>query len=197
MRYIFLTMILFFLISCNENEEGTGKVGKQETATATNRISPEMLSQADTVMSTYYLLKNAFVEADSIAVDKAAKEFSGRLVHFENAAQKDSLSSPFTNGIYSLQIHTDSLIMNSDLLTKRRSFSVVSDTLFSVLKQMQYSNQLVYRQVCPMAFNDAEAAHWLSQYSEVENPYLGKKHPKYGAGMLHCGELIDSVNYSR
>jgi hypothetical protein len=48
-----------------------------------------------------------------------------------------------------------------------------------------------------MAFNDNEAAYWLSNSREVVNPYLGKKHPKYSSGMLHCGEVKDSLNYGK
>jgi hypothetical protein len=48
-------------------------------------------------------------------------------------------------------------------------------------------------QECPMAFNDTETANWISNSSEIINPYLGNNHPKYKAGMLHCGELKDSI----
>jgi hypothetical protein len=48
-----------------------------------------------------------------------------------------------------------------------------------------------------MAFNDEEEANWLSNSSKVVNPYLGKHHPKYKAGMLHCGDVVDSVDYTR
>jgi hypothetical protein len=48
-----------------------------------------------------------------------------------------------------------------------------------------------------MAFNDNETAFWLSNSREVVNPYLGKKHPKYASGMLHCGEVKDSIAYAK
>jgi hypothetical protein len=48
-----------------------------------------------------------------------------------------------------------------------------------------------------MAFNDNETAFWLSDNREVVNPYLGKKHPKYASGMLHCGEVKDSLAYAK
>ena len=44
-----------------------------------------------------------------------------------------------------------------------------------------------------MAFGDDQAANWISNSTEIVNPYLGKRHPKYKAGMLHCGELKDSI----
>ena len=44
-----------------------------------------------------------------------------------------------------------------------------------------------------MAFDDTVPANWISNSSEIMNPYLGKKHPKYQAGMLNCGEIKDSI----
>jgi hypothetical protein len=65
--------------------------------------------------------------------------------------------------------------------------------LLPLLKAVSFRAQPVYQQVCPMAFNDNETAYWLSNQREIMNPYLGKKHPKYASGMLHCGELSDSL----
>jgi len=47
-----------------------------------------------------------------------------------------------------------------------------------------------------MAFNDSDEAYWLSNSREIVNPYLGKKHPRYKAGMLACGDLTDSLDFS-
>ena len=50
-----------------------------------------------------------------------------------------------------------------------------------------------------MALNNYEmSAFWLSKEGEDENrrnPYLGLKGPKYGKGMLKCGDTRDSINY--
>ena len=49
----------------------------------------------------------------------------------------------------------------------------------------ELKNAGVYRQFCPMAFND-QGAYWLSPETEIRNPYFGKK-------MLACGEVRDSL----
>ncbi len=74
---------------------------------------------------------------------------------------------------------------------------MITENLYPLLQAAQYQGNTVYQQMCPMAFNDNEAAYWLSNSREVVNPYLGKKHPKYSAGMLHCGEVKDSLNYRK
>jgi hypothetical protein len=82
---------------------------------------------------------------------------------------------------------------SSDLTARRRAFSKLGEHMLAMLNQTGYRASTVYVQQCPMAFNDTETASWLSDASEIVNPYLGKKHPKYSSGMLHCGELLDSI----
>jgi hypothetical protein len=70
---------------------------------------------------------------------------------------------------------------------------MVGEALRDFLTQSGYDAAPVYVQTCPMAFRDSEPASWLSDSREILNPFLGRRHPKYGAGMLHCGELTDSL----
>jgi hypothetical protein len=194
MRYIFGIFIVFSFFSCKTKNEKDSNTANNQPSIATINISPEILAITDTALSEYYALN----EADTSNIDIVAKKLAGFLAEYQPIISEDSsLSESMTNSIISLQLNADSIYLKNDLISKRRSFSAISDTLFSLVKNLQYSGRTIYRQVCPMAFNDSEKAHWLSQNSEIENPYLGKKHPKYGAGMLHCGELIDSVNYRR
>jgi hypothetical protein len=48
-----------------------------------------------------------------------------------------------------------------------------------------------------MAFNDDEEAWWISNEHKIENPYLGKKHPKYKGSMIECGDITDSLDFSK
>ncbi|HQE11916.1 MAG TPA: hypothetical protein PLQ78_04150 [Flavipsychrobacter sp.] len=53
------------------------------------------------------------------------------------------------------------------------------------MKDAQLEHTGVYRQYCPMAFND-KGAYWLSNEEKIMNPYFGKK-------MLTCGEVTDTL----
>jgi hypothetical protein len=44
-----------------------------------------------------------------------------------------------------------------------------------------------------MAFGEDKGANWISNTEEIINPYLGKNHPEFKSGMLHCGEVKDSI----
>ncbi|HTE12434.1 MAG TPA: hypothetical protein VK645_16485, partial [Chitinophagaceae bacterium] len=60
-----------------------------------------------------------------------------------------------------------------------------------------YDRQKLYHQHCPMAFNDDEEAWWISNSNKIINPYLGRKHPKYKATMEGCGDITDSLDFSK
>lgn len=73
---------------------------------------------------------------------------------------------------------------------------MISDAMYDLVRTVNFDRQIIYHQHCPMAFNDSEGAYWLSNSRAVINPYLGKKHPKYKAAMLACGEVTDSLDFS-
>ena len=83
-----------------------------------------------------------------------------------------------------------------DLTAKRRALNTISDHLYNFLRVVKYGQKKVYWQECPMAFNDTESGFWLSDSAAIRNPYLGMHDPKYGSGMLRCGETRDSLDFT-
>ncbi len=57
--------------------------------------------------------------------------------------------------------------------------------MYGMLKNVDLKNAGIYREYCPMAFNE-RGAYWLSDDADIKNPYFGKK-------MLECGEVTDSL----
>jgi hypothetical protein len=151
------------------------------------------------LMSTYYSMRDAFVEWDTLAVNKAATTLQEQSEKLPMAELKADSSVVTTAKGYAESIVADAkgILGENNIEQKRRGFQVLSDNLFNLVRTVQYGGEKIYYQHCPMAFNDEEEANWLSNSSKVVNPYLGKHHPKYKAGMLHCGDVVDSVDYTR
>ena len=197
MKSFWLLFITITVFSCGNNEKkGPGL----DEATGVKQIKPvENQSLAERglnpVISAYYNLKDALVEADTLMTDKSALEL---LKLTDSLKVADLLTdSSLVNTIETyrgnISAETKGLIGETSITEKRRAFSMISQNLLPLLQEVNYSATPVYQQICPMAFNDDEKAFWLSNSREIMNPYLGKKHPKYSAGMLHCGELGDSL----
>jgi hypothetical protein len=167
-------------------EVRTVQVGQATTASVTN------------MLTAYYQLKNALVEYDTAAVNKAAAALVIAADSVDVKEVTDStIAATLQNFSGSIASEAKAMVIEPDLGEKKRSFSMISENLYPMLQAIQYNETVIYHQMCPMAFNDNETAFWLSDNREVVNPYLGKKHPKYASGMLHCGEVKDSLAYAK
>jgi len=148
----------------NLNEEGTAKLMK--------------------LVNDYYNLKNAFIASDATKASDAAVNVqvsADSLEHFI----KDTTHILYT---YTKEIKTKAgeiVTGKADVEKQRIPFEKVSDAVYTLIKEANLKNAGVYRQYCPMAFDD-KGAYWLSNEEKIQNPYFGKK-------MLTCGEVTDTL----
>ena len=68
---------------------------------------------------------------------------------------------------------------------QRTHFSTLSDNLYELVSKSSSNKTVLYRQHCPMAF-DNKGANWLSAEEEIKNPYFGDK-------MLSCGKVTETI----
>ncbi len=192
MKYLLILFILL-MVSCGGQQDHSGHDGHDSSAS----IAPQSMpgDPASQLLGGYYQLKMALVEADSVAADSAARALAGLAegVDLKSWVSDSSQASLAIALLDSVAEVLSGFTTSADLTSRRRLFSQLGVNLLALLKHIGYDATTVYVQECPMAFNDTEAASWLSDASTIVNPYLGKKHPKYNAGMLHCGELKDSI----
>lgn len=158
--------------------------------------SDEFNAGIDRMLNSYFAMKDAFVEADTAAVRPAALKFLADVdqVPLEELNQDDpKISAVASQQISDIKANAEPIIAETDITEMRHDFHMVSENLYPFLKTIGYEGEKIYWQNCPMAFNDDIPANWLSETREIVNPYLGKKDPKYKAGMLNCGEVKDSI----
>lgn len=174
----------------NEKTATAAEAPKQEEQKpVTSQLSEAGTGKLMTVVTDYYALKDAFVATDAAKADEAAKKLNVSVDSMSAFLKSDSAHGP------AMQPYLDTMKMFSANLSdakkddnidkKRASFEKLGDAMFAVLKNAGLKNAHVYRQFCPMAFND-KGAYWLSNEEEIKNPYFGKK-------MLECGEIRDSL----
>ena len=180
-----------FLRSKRSNNDGP-----KQAAITLKKHSTEFNNSIDNVMASYIEIKNAFIDADTTRVKQHTTNFISLLDKIPLAElQKD------TAGIYEtaqanindIKANAESLQRQSDITEMRKDFSMVTEMMYpSFFRTINYEGNDLYLLHCPMAFED-NGANWISNNTEILNPYLGKSHPKYKATMLHCGEVKDSI----
>ncbi|MBS1495846.1 MAG: DUF3347 domain-containing protein [Bacteroidetes bacterium] len=149
------------------------------------------------VVANYLELKDAFVEADTAAVKSKVSAFLTSLNQVDTIELKKDTSLVFETvmaTIGDIKSNAESLQKQTDITEMRRDFSSLTDVMYpTFFIAIKYEGPKLYLDNCPMAFSDSIPANWISSSAEIINPYLGKKHPKYHAGMLGCGEIKDSI----
>lgn len=199
MKYPFCLSISVILLSCGGTNEAKKEVADAKPeAVVTVQTGAGVKASSVLMLASYLQLKDALVNYDTASANMAAIRLG------EAADSVDFSGTPDTNVVKTVRdqmgtIRSEALVLvkETDLTEKRRSFSMITENLYPMLRALQYNDARLYYQMCPMAFNDNETAYWISDSREINNPYLGTQHPKYASGMLHCGELKDSLNYAR
>lgn len=163
---------------------------------ATAKHSDEFNQEIATTMNAYMSMKNAFIDGDTSLIKSETSKFINSIDSLDLKELQKNDSSIFMamqQNISDIKANATPILQESDLTEMRHDFSMVSENLYPFLKTVGYEGQKLYWQNCPMAFGEDKPANWLSNTSEILNPYLGKNHPEYKSAMLHCGENMDSL----
>ncbi len=168
----------------------------RQQALTVNSHSAVFNTSIDSLMQSYFILHDAFVDGDSIK----AKQAGDALLANISKVNVDELKKD-TSGIYEsantfltdVKSSAESLGKQTSLTEMRQDFKSVSENMYPLLKTIHYQGKKLYWQNCPMAFGEDKEANWISNTEEVFNPYLGKNHPEFKSAMLHCGEIKDTI----
>ena len=137
-------------------------------------------SQLQAVYDAYFTVKDALIKSDS----KLTSAKAAALVTAISAVKMDKLKSDEHNAwmkvMKKLTSDAKSISATTDLKKQRETFKSLSKNTYDLIK-VSKSEQVVYKQYCPMA--DAD---WLSKEKAVKNPY-------YGSSMLTCGNVVETI----
>ncbi|WP_282161039.1 DUF3347 domain-containing protein [Ulvibacterium marinum] len=124
--------------------------------------------------------------------DESAKAQFQHYVHIKTALVNSNIDEA-KSGATMLMKNTDDANLKgmlakiseaSDIETLRAVFSDVTEQMTSIVNEALSSGE-VYKQFCPMAFNN-QGGYWLSTEKEIRNPYYGDK-------MLKCGRVTETI----
>ncbi len=198
--YIALAIGLAFFSSCGSSQHPDSAATATNAAPAAPKAPMQsMLKEADSkllmsTLTTYYVLKNAMVATNADGIKTAATQLAAiadslNKTMAQNYGADDSIKAydgmkPFLDTVITESKNIIALV-DPKCERQRLSFGPLSSAMYGLLRKVELKNAGVYHEFCPMAFND-KGAYWLSEESEIKNPYFGKK-------MMECGEVTDSL----
>lgn len=191
MRTYLLFFGLLLLSSC--------KNGDQEKEAPVNTASPQTVLAQSTnseafnqsfgeVLETYYALKEQFIAEKDSGIVQASRQMLVATDSLKLDELKADTNVIATARTYSMGISAElkGLLGETNIGDQRRSFQMVGEQLYDLIRTVHYDRQVIYHFYCSEAFSD-QGASWLSNSIEVRNPFIPKK-------MLHCGELKDTID---
>ena len=192
---IFLAAVLFSAWWFFSKKDTHETEPKQE-ALKINKHSREFNQSISDAVNNYLSMKNAFVDADTLKIKLNDQKFIATIegVRLSDLRKDDSaIILTAQQYISDIKANAEAMLHENDITEMRQDFRMVSDNLYPFLKTIGYEGPKLYWQNCPMAFGENKEGNWISNTSEIINPYLGKNHPEYKSTMLGCGETKDSL----
>ncbi len=150
----------------NEN----GALNQDTTAQLTLKASSVSKEQLENILSSYFSLKNALVKTDFNKASEAASSFLADISEDMTELRKVLTGMKQKENVEDIRV----------------DFEKVSGTIYELIKaNTDKVKGEVYKQYCPMAFNN-KGAFWLSSEKTIMNPYFGDK-------MLKCGKVQETL----
>lgn len=186
----FAIIVMAALVSCNGNEDKKAEeVEKKDTPLTQSKNSNAFNIQFEHFLTVYFHLKDRLVLTNDTLAITSAKELKAAAdsLQLTDLKADQSIIEMAKGYVESISAEAAALSAEKNIEEMRKSFQVISDNMYDLVRTVRYDQQVLYHQFCPMAFND-QGAYWLSATSDVKNPYFGKK-------MLTCGEVKDSIDF--
>ncbi len=192
-RFSGIILLAASLAACNQQQTAgeADKTAVEQPLTAIGTALPEAYYDSLKVaMGAYYQLSAALVRGDTMGADMAAAALKYHLdsLPVARTGLDSSRAAQLAGQAGGVSAELDGMLLEKNGLDGRRlAFQMVSDQLYDLLRVTPLKNAVIFRQYCPMAF-DNKGAHWLSDKTEIVNPYFGDE-------MLHCGAVTDTLKF--
>uniref|UniRef100_UPI004047475E efflux RND transporter periplasmic adaptor subunit n=2 Tax=Algoriphagus sp. TaxID=1872435 RepID=UPI004047475E len=149
-------------------------------------VSAAFSQEIAAVVSAYFQVKNSLVK-DQIPT-AATQLLAQALAKVSSAAGTGKEKAKWEKIKAELSQATAKIKGAKDIGAARTQFSNLSASIIQLAETYPLSQQVVYKDYCPMAF-DNKGGYWLSETEDIRNPY-------FGASMLSCGEVKQTYQKS-
>jgi hypothetical protein len=188
-------LLVYKLLSDKKTQQGS----PPDQALRISKNSTGFDSAFTGLMNEYFSVRDALVDWDTAKADQAASRVASTADSLPLRLLKADSGIIMTAKSLAASIEAEAkgFVGETGIAERRRSFDMLTGELYDLVRAVQYDGGKIYHIKCPMAFGDSTEGYWLSNSAAIINPYLGKKHPTYGAKMLGCGEVTDSLDFGK
>jgi len=169
------------------------------------RIEPDILpialkkhsaafnSSIDSVVNAYLAIKNAFLANDTLQVKNATRNFIQQITDVNTGELNNDTSvirQAVESAISDIRANAESLTAQTDISEMKQDFRMVTEMMYpGFFKTINYDGQKLYLFYCENALGYGKSASWISNNTEIKNPYSSGSAP----GSINCGEIKDTI----
>lgn len=189
MKIYFFCLIILCSLACQQPSNKDVAEGSNQAKNASLKAHSSAFDQSfENLLTAYLQLKDQLVAEKDSGIAQSTRALvlaSDSLKLSELRADSNLVQTAFSysDGISS---EAQGLLGENNLVSKRRSFQMISDQLYDLIRTVQYQQKPLYRFYCSKAFED-QGAYWISDQTIVMNPYQPSIKPI-------CGEIKDSIS---
>lgn len=149
------------------------------------KASENFQNELDRLVEVYLELKNALVEENMEATEIYSIQFMELLEQTSPETLEGEPKAFWEEKQKFLLQHAQLNLEEDNLEELRNNFIYLSEAMIKTVDAFGLKDKSIYVDYCPMANSD-KGAYWLSEASEIRNPY-------YGDAMLTCGEIVEQI----
>ena len=182
---LFITLLAgaltFGTFACSgSNNEPTGAVQADKVA-----LTDDVTGSVMRILDGYYAVKDAMVTSDAAQVKTAAESLLQLITAFDTNGLDEAIAVRLTSEVDAIRYGAQNVAEAETIEAQREYLPALTENMIGLVTHYKVTDQPVYKQYCPMAFND-KGAYWLSSSDSVINPYFGDM-------MLRCGEVVEAL----
>lgn len=189
MKYLTGTILVAavaFLSSCGDPGPVAGDASFDErpaavVAPSIRNTDPGLAVQVNEVFNAYLGIQMALAADKPADASVAARRLIAVVDGLPGAAFPPDQKHTYDTCIAGIRPQAQRIAATSDIEQQRTAFSPLSAGVWELMKSFG-GTKPVYQVHCPMAFDD-KGASWLSDKTDIKNPY-------FGDAMLECGTVV-------
>ncbi len=182
---LFITLLTgaltFGTIACSGSNDAPSPTVQTDKVVLTDDVT----SNVQRILNGYYAVKDAMVTSDAAQVKTAAESLLEVITEFDTNGLDEAVAARLTSEVDAIRYGAQNVAEAESIDAQREYLPALTENMIGLVTHYAVSNQPVYKQYCPMAFND-KGAYWLSSSDSVINPYFGDM-------MLRCGEVVETL----
>ncbi|MBN1635755.1 MAG: efflux RND transporter periplasmic adaptor subunit [Deltaproteobacteria bacterium] len=146
--------------------------------------------QLGEVVKVYFSVQAALAGDDFKAAKKSVEILEQSLEKVDMSLLSHAAHVEWMSELKKLNNGASGLTGAQSIADARAAFDIFSQALINSIVKFGFAHDFIaYRFHCPMAFGN-RGADWLQDTQEIRNPY-------YGASMLKCGDLVETLKSSK